>query len=1011
VQISEKDKSIVAGDSFELRCSASGNPEPTIVWLFNNNTVDGLNNVYPRGNILIVRDAQVDLNGYFTCRAVGQDGQYAEDSALVRVSYPQQPGGPSDGGGESSPSIQVTPSYANPAVGDTVRFSCLISDQLSAGQSDIAFIWTKQDGSLPNGADPNENGVLTLYNVQEQDSGVYVCEAYNARGQGPYPRATATLSVSSSSQPAGAGGQQGQDAPLKVEVEPKVGNLVQGRDGEFTCNVVGGRNPVVTWKKVSDSLDPSRHIVEGNKLTIRNAQPSDRGYFECQAQSGEDNAMRDYVRIEIEERTPPLIEIYPKESQVEIDFGSVFYAQCRVTSGTPPPTIEWRRADGKPLTSKVSVTQEGTLIQIQDAGQEESGAYECVASNPEGEARSQVNLVVRGGPLVDGGYPDNRPNTNNENEGNNQDNENQPYYPQYPQQPEGNENNNENVEEEPAPEVIIDEKEVVAEPGSSPRLQCRSNSRTPVRFEWSNQQYQPLPSEADGSLQLNNVKESDIGYYICTVSNRFGTSRGFVLLNVREREERPPGYGEGEQQQPQQPQQPQPGEGEERPGEAGEPQRPAHSQLIVQVYPKSRNVLVGDTVEFTCNVQSHDRDPLIRWSRAGGADMPAYHSVNGNVLRLQNLQIEDSGRYQCSAQSSDGNINFDAAHLKVSRRDLYEPFPVYLKVADMQPADTAQPTLTYRYGIKVVVECVPQTEGIQEITWSKAEGVGRGVYERRGSTNVMTIPALVPMDLGTYVCIATRADGQRAQNSIVFERHADHGNLFKYEVQGPTEPVEPESYAPQQPHDGNQYPHQQPDYHTGGDGQGHQHGQQEGGQSTEPVAKIQGEKQLRLSEGDSANIVCEVSGSPTPTIQWERHGRELPSGHRIYGNTLSLYNLKSSDSGYYICNAENSAGRTRDYAYVEVAARDENAQPQGHGGDNGQSHGNGHEANNQDRDRDRDQQDSRPTPSSETKDQKPFVFIKSLSEGKQIKPGAELKLVCLVSGNTRLIYLYAIVFL
>ena len=54
---------------------------------------------------------------------------------------------------------------------------------------------------------------------------------------------------------------------------------------------------------------------------------------------------------------------------------------------------------------------------------------------------------------------------------------------------------------------------------------------------------------------------------------------------------------------------------------------------------------IGWNLQNVCNVQNSDgskgEEPLLRWSRAGGAQMPAYHTLNGNMLRIQNIQEED----------------------------------------------------------------------------------------------------------------------------------------------------------------------------------------------------------------------------------------------------------------------------------------------------------------------------------------------------------------------------------
>lgn len=138
---------------------------------------------------------------------------------------------------------------------------------------------------MPGGSDGENSDVLTLFNLQEQDSGVYVCTVMGS-GSDVVGRGSSRISIGGE---AGSGEQEpaqppaGEQEPLKVEIQPKEATLVQGRDGEFVCNVQGGSaNRVITWTKTGDQLDPERHQVQGNRLIIKNAQANDRGYFECQ---------------------------------------------------------------------------------------------------------------------------------------------------------------------------------------------------------------------------------------------------------------------------------------------------------------------------------------------------------------------------------------------------------------------------------------------------------------------------------------------------------------------------------------------------------------------------------------------------------------------------------------------------------------------------------------------------------------------------------------------------------
>ena len=108
-------------------------------------------------------------------------------------------------------------------------------------------------------------------------------------------------------------------------------------------------------------------------------------------------------------------------------------------------------------------------------------------------------------------------------------------------------------------------------------------------------------------------------------------------------------------------------------------------------------------------------------------------------------------------------------------------------------AQVSQPSAGSRFGVRMAVECVPQTrEGgrLASVEWSKQEGgADRHKQERHGDRSTLILEALSSMDLGTYVCIARQQDGQVAQNEIVFENQADHGAYFHYKIRGPSETV------------------------------------------------------------------------------------------------------------------------------------------------------------------------------------------------------------------------------
>ncbi len=924
VEIAEKQKYAFVGDNLELNCRVTGQPEPIVQWLFNNDPINSLTNVYPRGSNLVINRATEQLNGYFTCKAISQDGQTAQDSVYLQVLPRQDQQQDDEDEDQQTPgsSIQITPSSVNAQLGETVRLTCY----LSAQNDDLRYEWTKQDGDLPDGANVNENnGVLTLYDLKQEDSGIYICQVDNNR-------AVSTINVAESSRPQEFPSSQ---EALKVEVTPKEANLVQGRDAEFKCKAVGGSNIEIIWKKIGDSLDTSRHLIQGNNLLIQNAQPNDRGYFECQARNSNDETAVDYVRVEVEAREAPQVEIYPNQERIELDYGGSAYLQCRATAGIPQPSINWVRVDGKTLSNKISITQEGSLLEINNAGKEEFGEYECLVKNDEGEAKDSIEVVSRGLPPTNG---EEESSTSNEDE----------------QQPSRG--------DDLSPQIVYSQQPINAREGESVRLACKAvnDNNNEVRLMWITPKGDYLSAEPDGSLRLDQVKFSDQGIYTCSASNPYGTTSGSVRLIVTT--------------------------DEENSDESDSNPKPVE-ELKVRIEPKSSTVELGGTVEFTCNILSrNDDDPstTLKWSRYLGSSLPQYHSINGNSLIIHRVEESDGGNYLCTAQTKDGRISFDGSYLQISRNDPTSAFPVYIKVLE-SPTDTYQPVVTYRFGVKMSAECVAQSGDIEEITWSKVAGEGaannRFRFEQsQENSKTIIFDTFLPMDIGTYVCIATRSDGSRAQNSITFSRYGDFGNQFTFVVEGPSQPV-------------NQRPNietsneQQEEYNRPaeyGDANNEQREQ-------EPTAQIEGEKRVVVNENELVELNCRISN--VREAEWEKHGSagEFGQNIRIETNgeisTLRIYNVQQKDAGYYICNARNSAGSTRDYVMVEVNQGNE---------------GNDDLRENSEEERARLLTATTTNPNNGNdnlqRNHKPLVQLRAVRNGRPIRDGEELRLACSVTG-------------
>ena len=77
---------------------------------------------------------------------------------------------------------------------------------------------------------------------------------------------------------------------------------------------------------------------------------------------------------------------------------------------------------------------------------------------------------------------------------------------------------------------------------------------------------------------------------------------------------------------------------------------------------------------------------------------------------------------------------------------------------------------------------------------------------------------------------------------------------------------------------------------------------------------VQSPQSVTVASGGTAALMCAATGTPTPTITWQKDGLEvLPSADisivSADGNsTLTISNAKMTDAGLYECNAANTAG-------------------------------------------------------------------------------------------------------
>ena len=82
--------------------------------------------------------------------------------------------------------------------------------------------------------------------------------------------------------------------------------------------------------------------------------------------------------MQVHVRDPPSIKLRPEDEYIR-SVGEKVTFPCSA-SGTPPPSISWRREGGLPLPKKRHKEYQGTLT-ITGLQKQDHGLYECVVSN------------------------------------------------------------------------------------------------------------------------------------------------------------------------------------------------------------------------------------------------------------------------------------------------------------------------------------------------------------------------------------------------------------------------------------------------------------------------------------------------------------------------------------------------------------------------------------------------------------------------------------------------------
>ncbi|XP_055635167.1 neurotrimin-like isoform X2 [Toxorhynchites rutilus septentrionalis] len=184
-----------------------------------------------------------------------------------------------------------------------------------------------------------------------------------------------------------------------------------GREATLTCVVHDLGAYKVAWLRVDTQtiLTIQNHVITKNKrigiiytekktwqLRIRDIRESDKGWYMCQINTDPMKSQMGYLDVVV----PPDILDYPTSTDMVVREGSNVTLRCAAT-GSPAPTIVWRREGGDNISLQDVLSVEGPTLSIPKVNRLHMGAYLCIASNGVPPSVSKrVMLIVHFPPMI-----------------------------------------------------------------------------------------------------------------------------------------------------------------------------------------------------------------------------------------------------------------------------------------------------------------------------------------------------------------------------------------------------------------------------------------------------------------------------------------------------------------------------------------------------------------------------------------------------------------------------------
>ncbi|XP_065084743.1 protein sidekick isoform X1 [Ochlerotatus camptorhynchus] len=448
-------------------------PAPSVTW----QTEDGPLNydikyaTTASNQLIILSVDENDMKSY-RARAINTQIGKEEISAFIRVNVT------GNSYSEVAPEIIVEPRSMRVVRGEqTVQLECIAN---ARPLHELETIWLKDGIPVENSGisyahtDP-WNRTLALLYVNLTHTGQYTCQVQMRTGGHPTVHSVATVTVQE---------PPSFFTPFRTETLGDYGSKTT-----LPCDVIGEPVPYVTWFRNAEGLDLSTDrytVLDDHSLVIKKLSMEDSAMFQCLA-SNEAGEKSSYTWLKVK-TSLPIMEMPPTNLTV-LD-GKDATMHCRAV-GAPTPNITWvfNESQGIELSGRIQILDSGDLL-ISNVRESDAGLYTCIRANEAGIVTEEAYLGV----MV-----------------------------------------RTQIVQPPADTTVL--------LGHTAALQCRvsSDPTVPFNIDWYREpQRQPIKNsqrvavKADGTLEIVEVRPSDVGQYSCIVTSPGGNETRSARLSVVE---------------------------------------------------------------------------------------------------------------------------------------------------------------------------------------------------------------------------------------------------------------------------------------------------------------------------------------------------------------------------------------------------------------------------------------------------------------------------------------------